>query len=59
MSLYNIKYLRYQINLQFSFGWYGVKMVGKNVQSVDILVLLKTLKDYSHVYVCDTSGCQD
>ena len=34
MILYNIKYFRKQINLQFSYSWYGKKW-SKNVQSVE------------------------
>ena len=40
MILYNIKYFREQINLQFPFSWYGVKW-SKNVQSIHILVFIE------------------
>ena len=40
MSSYNIRYLRKQINLLFSFRWYGVKWL-QNVQSLDTLVFIE------------------
>ena len=40
MNLYNNKYPRKEIHLQFLFGWYGVKW-SKNVQSVDALVFIE------------------
>ena len=44
MILYNIKFLRKQINLQFSFDWYGVKWSNILSSPQTPLLSLKTLE---------------